>query len=231
MLRTLIFVFFACQVWSQSLKGTATTLDGKTLLYVEIHKIQNDDKGLNSKIETFYKDPKGETFAQMTSDFSKHKTLPDIQFSDTRFSIKEEMILDEKTQKVEFRLFQKDQLKMKKQIPVEGEMAAGQGFDNFVKLNYEKLQSKTLPLTFGVVSKLDFFSFKAYKKGSAKPGQTEFGIDLLNFVYRLFSSELLLSYEDTTKRLLTYRGLSNLLDKNGKSQTVLIKYEPLLEAP
>ena len=104
-------------------------------------------------------------------------------------------------------------------------MVAAQGFNNFVILNFEALKSGTVPLSFGVLSERDFFSFKGSQRAEPSANTVQFGIEISSFFLSLFLKELLVEYDVKTKHLVSYKGLSNLLTDQGKSQSVLIKYE------
>jgi hypothetical protein len=220
-----IILFFFVQTNAAELKGQATSMDGATQLYTEVHSITVDEAGLNKKIETKYLKPNGEIFAEMTSDFSKSNVIPQINFRDRRFDKTEELIFKENSDVVVFKTRSGTQSAKTKEFKIKKDMVAGQGFDNFVKINFEALQKGTVPMSFGVLSEMDFFSFNGSKKGNPEKKTVQFGIDLTSFFLRLFSSELILDYDLQTKQILSYRGLSNLLTDDGQKQNVLIKYE------
>lgn len=225
-----LLMFFAFCAEAVQLKGTAIDLASKQPAYVEIHNITLNSDGLNQKIETKYYKPDGRFFAQMTSDFSKSLTIPEVSFSDSRFNKIEQITLDEKKKSVVFKSIFDNKESTAKEVSLKEQMVAAQGFDNFVKINFEKLSQGTVPLSFGVLSEMDFFSFKGYKRNSPNNERIHFGIKLTNLLYRLFVSELVLEYDAKTKQILKYKGLSNLLNDNGKPQNVQIHYEKMTEA-
>lgn len=210
--------------WSLELKGIAKSMDKKEVLYTEVHQITKNENGLNKFIETKYIDKDGKVFATMRSDFSKSPVLPIISFEDTRFSLKEELSWDDDGKHVRLKITDPKGAQEKK-FPVTDKMVAGQGFDNFIKTNYESMQKKALPIKFGVLSAMDFYSFKGYQKEKASSKSDKFGISLTNLVLRLFADELLVEYDPKTKQLLSYRGLSNIMSPSQKSQNVHIDYE------
>ncbi len=221
----LVSLVFAGIAQAKELRGIAKSLDGKKHLYSEVHQIETNEKGLNQKITSQYLTPEGKVFAQMTSDFSKNLTLPSIQFEDLRFDRKEELNLDLEKKKIVMSKTLKSKKTQNKSIPYEENMVAGQGFDNFIKLSFDKLSEKPTPLSFGVLSEMDFFNFMSFKKNAESPDKTHFSIRFKNFLLRAFVSDLLVEYDTTTKQLLSYRGLSNIPDDKDKSQNVFIQYE------
>ncbi len=223
MLHFFLILLTSLSGFSFELKGEATSLDGAVKIYTERHVITLDEKGLNKKIETKYFNPKGEIFAEMTSDFARNAAIPNVKFHDFRFQKTEELNLDSEQKSIVFKTLIVNKESIEKIIKINPNMAAGQGFDNFVKINFEKLQTSSVPLSFGVLSEMDFFSFKAYKKKETNH-VIQFGIELSSFFLRIFSSELVLEYDAETKQILSYRGLSNILTSENKTQDVLIKY-------
>lgn len=209
------------------LKGVASSVGDNKQIYTEVHKITVDNNRLNKKIQTKYYKPDGKLFAEMTSNFVKNVTLPDVKFSDSRFEKTEELNFDENKKTMTFVTTSGGKKTISKEFKVTEDMAAGQGFDNFVKLNFDKLKLAATPLTFGVLSQMDFFSFKGYKKKDIDENIVQFGIELSNFFLRMMSSELVLEYDSQTKQILSYKGLSNILTDDGKTQDVLIKYETI----
>lgn len=229
--KTIIFFPILLLSWNlhaADLKGVASTLDGKTLVYTEIHKVTTSNEGFNKKIETKYLKPDGEIFAEMESDFTKSLTVPDVKFTDKRFNKTEELTFNPSNKLVIFKTIVNNNSLPAKEFKFNETMAVGQGFDNFVKINFENLKNKTVPLKFGVLSEMDFFSFKGYKKKKDSNNNIiQFGIELSSLLFRLFTNELILEYDLNTKQLLSYKGLSNILTDEQKTQSVFIKYERL----
>lgn len=135
------------------------------------------------------------------------------------------MILEAGGSSAIFRTTLKGKAPEEKKYEVKKDMVAGQGFDNFVKMNFEKMATKPVSFSFGVLSEMDFFSFDGYRKAEATDKVARFGIRMRSLLLRLFSNELLLEYDRDSRRLISYRGLSNILSDEGKSQEVYIKYE------
>lgn len=211
---------------SAYIKGIAKSKNDGQLVYIEKHNIEIDEKGLNKKINTKYLNPSGKLIAQGESNFLKNPLIPDVVFEDFRFGIKETLTLaDDRT--IVIRQFKNNKSLVSKSFALKDSMAAGQGFDNFIKTKFEELKHKDIKLNFGVISQLNFFTFKAYTKKQNTDQTVLFGIELINPLYRLFSDELILKYDIKNKKLLTYQGLSNLLNEQQNTQAVIIEYEDL----
>lgn len=224
-LVTLVSILLSDTVWAHELRGLAMDKSGQRQFYTEQHIITLSDEGLNKKIETKYFRPDGSLFATMSSDFSQNYRVPNVIFEDLRFQKKEELVLQAGGGTAIFRTTVKGKSPEEKKYEVQKDMVAGQGFDNFVKMNFEKMSTKPVSFSFGVLSEMDFFSFAGYRKAETPDRVARFGIRMKNLLFRLFSNELLLEYDRDSRRLISYRGLSNLLSDEGKSQEVFIKYE------
>lgn len=220
----LSFLFFL-PAWGVNLTGEARSLDGKEFLYTEKHRIELDSEGLNRKIETRYLRASGEEFARMKTDFSKDPLLPDILFEDLRFNRKEELLLINDGKTLLLKKTSSDGQVEEKKIPRRQDMVAGQGFDNFVKKNFESLQKKPRPLNFVVLANMDFFRFDGSHQGKVAEGLRRFGLRISSFMARLFVSEIQVDYSEQDKMLKAYRGLSNLTSDNGKQWLTFIEYK------
>lgn len=221
----IFWLFFLLNVQSKAMEvtGVASSLKGNVTLYTEIHKITKDQKGLNKRIETKYLNPDGKIFAEMVSDFAKNPTVPEIKFSDSRFDRTEELIFDEANSEMIFKMTTGKKIQTKK-FKWSKDMVVGQGFDNFIKFQFEQLKIASVPLSLGVIAEMDFFTFRGYKIQDVNKDVIQIGIELSSFFLRMFTTELVLDYDVKTQQILSYRGLSNILTNDAKSQDVLIKY-------
>lgn len=218
----LVFLILSSLGHGLSLKGVAKSIDTEKIIYLEEHDIEVDEKGFNKRIQTKYFKPNGQIFAKMNSNFSKNIMIPEIEFEDLRLKKKEFLSVTE--DKFIFRQQKHAQSEVLEEIKSLPNAAAGQGFDNFIKFHFDQLQSKVVPIKFGVLSEMTFYSFEAYKK-ETEGDLVKFGISLTNPLYRLFAKELVVAYDAKTKQLKSYRGLSNILDDQSNRQNVQIDYE------
>jgi hypothetical protein len=203
-------------------KGTARDQESKKVVYLEEHDLETDPQGLVKKLHTRYLRPDGSPLASITSDFSRHPTVPDAVFEDRRFKRRETSTLSPDAREVTLRVVVDGQELHKKSFKVNHGLVVGQGFDNFIRKNFEALAKGTIPLTFGVMAKADVFDFLGTRRGD---GAGSFGIKIDSMFLRLFLDELRVDYDPTSKRLLRYRGLSNIPTDQGKDQMVDITYE------
>lgn len=206
---------------AEILEGIAKNKKGE-VIYLEKHNIQIDKEGLNKFIKVEYTKPAGTLFATMTSDFSNSNTIPETVFEDTRFKTKSLLRLTGKN--IEFEEVKNDKTVSKKSVPFSDSMVASQGFDNFIKLNFSKLENDSVEFKFGVLDSKDFYSLTGYKR-SKNADEIEYGIKASTWFLRLFAGELKVTYDLKTKQLKSFSGRSNILDDSGHSQDVDITYK------
>ena len=153
------------------------------------------------------------------------ETVPETRFEDLRFKKKEELIFAEDGKQIFIKII-KDGKAEEKKLELKKNMVVGQGFDNFIKINFENLIKNSISIFFGVLAKLDFYDFTAQTRNVSSKNAT-FGINFSNLFLSFFVSGLQVEYDKETNQLIIYKGLSNLPDDSGKDQSVLIQYEKL----
>ncbi len=217
-----LFIAFPTVSAGEILEGIAKNQKGE-IVYLEKHTIKLDAAGLNRLIEVIYTTPNGRSFATMTSDFSNSKTVPDTIFEDSRFKTKISMRLINKS--VTFEETKNGKRVSKKEFPLNEQMVASQGFDNFIKINSSKLEAGPVDFKFGVLDSKDFYSLTGYKKNAATSDEIEYGIKASTWFVRLFAGELRVSYDVKDKKIRSFSGRSNIKDNSGNSQDVFISYK------
>lgn len=225
----ILIAFLSSIAHSLEFTGKAYDQEKGQLLYIEKHKTVDDSSGFNQLIETQYTDPDGKVMATIRSDFKKDLVIPDVIFVDTRFGFKDEQVYDPETKLVKIvRTNDKNGKTEKNEFKAKKNMLGGQGFNNFLVKNFDQLlDKKSIPVQFIVLSSRDFFEFKIQLSGNKKlePDQVEFGLSISSYFLKVFVSDIQTIYSKTTKRLLTFKGLSNLSNEKGKPYNVRIEYE------
>lgn len=103
-------------------------------------------------------------------------------------------------------------------------MVGCQGLFYYLQENYDLVREKRkVPLQLLITGTLDIYDFELELKGE-KDGVAEITIHISNWFLRLFAPKLDVRYDIAAKRMLYYKGLSNILDDKGKIQTVEITY-------
>lgn len=205
-----------------SLQGVAKNQNGE-VVYIEKHTIQKDSNGLSRFIKVEYTKPNGVKFAEMVSDFSQSKILPETVFQDNRFKMKSTIML--KNNNVHFEEIRNDKPFASKVHNFKVSMVASQGFDNFIKMNSDKFVVGPVEFKFGVIDTQDFYSLIGFRKSSKYENEVEYTIQASNWFARLFAGELKVVYDSKKMKIVSYAGRSNILDDQGNSQNVLIEYK------
>ncbi|MBK9322862.1 MAG: hypothetical protein IPM97_07960 [Bdellovibrionaceae bacterium] len=226
-MKWIAVVFLAMHSSAQAfdLIGTAKDLKSGAVLYIEKHRITKSEDGLNRLIQTEYQKPDGKVFARMRTDFKEDPFLPKIEFSDDRFAITETLIYDRSQKKITLTKREKDKADITKELKVSGNMVAGQGFTNFIKMNFDAPDKSKLKFNFVVLANADHYKFEVVVKDKASAEQKNFQLSPGNFLFRWLSQPIEVGFFTKTKSISTWKGLSNILSDDNRSQEVLIAYE------
>lgn len=108
------------------------------------------------------------------------------------------------------------------------DMAADAGFTNFMVAHLQELAAgQTVPFKLGVAGLLDAYSFRAKRVGDTKfEGQPAVNLSIEpDSLLRYIVDPLLLTYDVSGKRLLEYRGVSDVINPvTGKAYTVRVAF-------
>lgn len=204
------------------IEGIAKDLKTGKVVYTEIHEVTLDNKQQNQTIQTKYYAPNKELFAELTSDFSKSKYIPNVIFHDLRNIKKFSKVLnDQKEISIESEIQNK---KSQKSIKINKELTvSGQGFDNFLKDHFN--MKSPLEIDFLVLEKKKLYGFIVEKK-DLSPTLTQFSLKLDSFL-KYFTMPVEVTYDTETQFLKKYKGLSNITDHEDKTLIVEIDYTRL----
>lgn len=193
------------------------------LIYTEKHFPTSLSDGSYSTLKTEYIDDRGKLFSEISSDFSMDPFVPNVFFKDNRFNLIENISKDKGGNKLKI---ERDDKKNRKVSYLETKPTSilGQGFHNYIIKNFDNILKDEVDVHFIISSKSDQYHFKMYL---AKKSENEVIIrgKIDNFFLRAFVKEIELTYAVPSKRLLKFKGLSNLDDDQGNSQNVEILYE------
>lgn len=207
----------------EALVVTGKAFNENKLIYVEKHipVVLKDGSYQSLKTEYFFEN--GKKFAEISSDFSQNQFVPNVVFKDDRFNLIESTRLDKNSKKL---LIEREINSLKKSTSLEINPSSilGQGFHNFIVKNFDNILKAESDVYFIITSKSDQFHFKMYlAKKTDKEVIIKGKID--SFFLRAFVKEIELIYALPDKRLLRFKGLSNLDNNQGNSQNVDILYE------
>ena len=113
----------------------------------------------------------------------------------------------------------------KKSLRRDSRQIVGQGFHQFIVANLDSLvQDEVISAKLVLPAQLDQFDIRISKHQIAD-NRIHVRIDLNNWFLRLFTPHLEAEYDLTTRRLISYRGLSMIADKAGKTMEVAVFYD------
>lgn len=205
--------------------GYAYDLKTDQHLYTEVHEQHVEgDRWLRGSI-TYYR-PDGERMAFKTLDFSKDPYVPVFKMTldaDGYF----EGISDAGDPIVVERAGKKGQPESKR-LKRDGLTCADSGFHSLIVASFDQLMKReTINLRLAVAGMLDQFRFRARRIDDTtfegKPA-VRFQVEP-DSLLRLVVDPLELAYDPDTKRLLEFRGVSNIRDtETGKQYVTRIAY-------
>ena len=179
--------------------GEARSLDDEELQYREYHHCSVDGR----LCSVLYKDTEGQLFARKQVDYSESLRSPSLLIEDLR---------EGSTLRIDG--------------DFDADLVVDAGFDNYVRQRWSELaQGETVRFPFLVVGRDSPIRMKASRdEGNAcDDGALCLTVTLDAWLLSMLVSPIELVYDDE-KRLTQYRGISNIRDAEGRSQSVRIEY-------
>ena len=211
---------------SDAFYGYAYDLASGKYLYTEVHSpVFEGGKEVASTIR--YYTPDGKEIGKKTLDYRADAYVPKFRFDLPGEGYAEAITGNGESIEM-LKISGKGKEKRKSIARAEGLNAADSGFNHAVQDNLPKLvKGETVNFKFAVAGQLDSYRFKISKVGSGtfegKPA-----VKLLvqaDSLLRFVAPDLNLLYDASAKRLLEYRGVSNIHDPaTGKAYNARIVY-------
>jgi hypothetical protein len=179
--------------------GEARSLDDEELRYREYHHCSIDGR----MCRVLYKDKEGEVFARKQVDYSESLRSPSLLIEDLR---------EGQTLRIDG--------------DFDAELVVDAGFDNYVRQRWAELaQGQTVRFPFLVVGRDSPIKMKASRTEGevCETGSLCLTVTLDAWLLSMLVTPIELVY-DNERRLTQYRGISNIRDAEGRSQTVQIEY-------
>ena len=238
-LLSLLLIAAALPAWAdeQTLRfyGYAYDLKGGQYLYTEVHEQHvQGDHWLGGSINYF--DPAGKQIGRKTLAFSSDAHIPIYHLTLSGSGYEEG--ISAVGDKVEmFKRHAKGDQPERDSVDTNKTMAADSGFHTYIRDHFAQLMSgQTVAFNLVVPGNLDSYKFRIKRIGDTTfEGQPAIRLriepdSLLRFVV----DPLELTYEPKERKLLEYRGISNIHDPvSGKAYTARIAYysKPPADAP
>ncbi len=223
----LLLACSACSVGAQTrgYVGEAKSLDGKPL-YEEHHLVRFKDDQPEARLVT-YRCPDGKAFARKLVEYGTPLFAPTFRLEDSRVGYVEGFKDGAAIVKRG-----KDAKQEQESISAGNNLVVDAGFDEFVRAHWDELQAgKSLSLEFLVPSRMSAYKFKLRKVRS----ETMF--DQPATVYELavsgllgwFADPLEAGYRDSDRRLMHFKGLTNIRETLDSNLTAQIRFPPARE--
>jgi len=205
-------------------EGVAETPSGQ-FLYRERHEV-TEVGGKPERALTVYYDRAGKEIARLSSDFRRSPYAPTYRFKDARSGKQESVEVRGRSVQVDYGGERKSLA-----VPADETLVVGQGLHHFVRLNLARLSRETLTVRFAVPSRFDTYTFRVRPLDPPSPGVVRLRIEIDSWLMRQLAPNLEVDYELATRRLLRYRGVSNVEASDGSTQKVVIRYSYPKGAP
>ena len=207
----------AVQATDGTFTGYARSLTDGKLLYVESHAVQGAGTPDEKRIVLYQCAGDAAPFARKELVYSS-RTAPAFRFEDARSGYAEGLSRDARGLTVSERAGH-DARPRSEILEVDGTIVADAGFDEFVRARWDKLE-RGVPsnVPFLVPTRLDSVPFRVRKIGEAEIDGATVSVIRLSLAGPLgwFVPDIEVSYRKSDRRLLRYRGLTNIRDADGR---------------
>jgi hypothetical protein len=199
--------------------GEARNEQGE-LVYREKHSVTRGDGRVITSL-TEYFSPAGQLLATMESDYSRNLSMPTYVFEDLRRGYREGL----RDEDGEYIIFKKtrDGEEETRAITNTEDVFSCQGWHYYLVNNLAALERENVELNLILPSELKAFPFEIQRVRS-QGDRVEAVLKLNHWLFRYFAPTLQLVYDSKSKKLVEYRGISNISDSEGKRQDVRIVY-------
>jgi hypothetical protein len=198
--------------------GYARSLDTGQLLYVESHAVSSIGTPAETRVVLYRCGPGAAPFARKDLSYGGQRIAPAFTFIDARSGYAEGLRREAGRLEVFERAGPTAQTRTE-YLPAANALVADAGFDEFVRAQWDALErGEAVGIPFLVPSRLDSVKFRV-----RKVSETQIEGEAAN-VFRLsvagplswFVSDIDISYRKSDRRLLRYRGITNIRDTAGE---------------
>ena len=201
--------------------GRAVNAKGD-LEYIEEHSVQLKNNQIAS-LRTKYFDSEYKKIGEITSDFSAGSRFGSYDFKDERLEYKD----GAKVFSDKIMLYSQDTPRgnvKKKYFDRDSDQILGQGFHPFIQENFEALlRGEVYEAKLVLPAQMNQFKVRISPTKEVD-GRLKIRIELDNWFLRLFAPSIVAEYEISTRRLVSYRGVSAISNASGQNVQVTITY-------
>lgn len=221
--------------WAAGFYGYAYDLDSGDYLYTEVHQPRTEgDREVSSTIRYYAAD--GSLLGTKTLDYRADPYVPKFRFDLPQEGYAEGITAN--GERIEMlKISGPGKPEKRKSVVRDGLMVADSGFHHAVQDSLPRLlNGEEVSFRFVVAGQLDTFRFKVSRVGETRFEERP-AVKLLvqaDSLLRYLAPDLQLLYDPSSRRLLEYRGISNVHDPvTGKAYNARIDYfsTPPADAP
>ncbi len=195
--------------------------DKGMLVYTEKHRVHSAG-GTTTGSMTEYAAPDGSLIATLRSDYARSVALPTYVFEDLRRNYREGL----RWQEGGYVIFHQHGSAPEKTAPLRRESGvfSCQGWHYYLIHNLDLLEKDNITLNLVLPSELRPYAF-VVKRRASDEARVSAELTIKNWLLRSFAPKLRLEYDRANRRLVEFRGVSNILTKTGDRQEVIIRYK------
>lgn len=197
--------------------GFARDLDSGALLYVETHEIRGAGSSSEQRTVLYRRNESAEPFARKSLTYGADRSRPAFRFSDQRSGFAESVVAVPGGFEVQSRAGANATVRSSV-IPSAEVAVIDAGFDEFVRENWDQLQGGGgINAPFLVPSRLDAINFRVRKASETRIDGAPASVIRLSLagVVGWLLPDIEVTYRNADRRLMRYRGLTNIRDADG----------------
>jgi hypothetical protein len=206
--------------------GEAYDMDSGELLYRETHCVSSDE----SEREVFYSDGDGKLLARKLVDYRSGATTP--SFEQQNFYSSELIRVALREDELTMVIVDADSLEARSEVSLQTgndlPVVIDAGFDAFVRQHWDSLVAgEQHQFQFPFADRESLVELRIGRLGCSYDSNSDqcFRLDLANWFLRMLVAPIELGYDSDNRRLMRYRGLSNIGDVNGNGLVVDLRYD------
>lgn len=206
--------------------GDAYDLESGELLYRETHCVTPDTR----EREVFYQDQDGKMLARKLVDYGSGATTP--SFEQQNFYSSQVIQVELRQNKVTMAVIDANSKKAISEVAVQPQeklpVVIDAGFDEYVRAHWDSLVAgNNKEFQFPFVDREGLVELRIGPRGCSYDSLTDqcFRLDLANWFLRVLVAPIELGYDPGSRRLIRYRGLSNIGDGEGNGFVVDLQYD------
>ncbi|MDD2565065.1 MAG: hypothetical protein PHU27_12700 [Salinivirgaceae bacterium] len=209
-----------------SFNGFAKEVSTHKLLYEEVHtEIYSADK--HNKTETKFLDENKKIIASRILDFSNSMISPQYSLEDHRTGAYEAVTNRSGKFLIQYKE-NRDAETISESITVPDPAVVDGGFNYFVKSKWNQLmQGETVGFNYISTARQEYYRFQlTIDKSSSNRSSNLVLVKMepTNYFLRALLDPIYITYNKNTRRIVQYSGISNIKDKEGKTQVAVLTY-------